>query len=102
VPEKAQMKSRRFWLAFAWVCIAIGIRIWGSGGGDAAIVSGLLFLIWTIPFGVIWQFVLYDQTLKFMSVDTAQLAGDVITIGVFVLFWFLLVPVIVKKPKRTT
>jgi hypothetical protein len=95
------MRPRRFWVALAWVGIAIGIRIYGSAGGDAAIVSGLLFLIWTIPFGVMWQFVLYDQALKVLSVDAAQLVGDAITIGVFVLFWFLLVPFIVKRPKRS-
>jgi len=91
------MRSRRFWLAFAWVIVAIAIRAFGSAGSDAAIVSGLLFLIWTIPFGAIWQFLLYEWALAILPVGAAQLLGDAMTIGVFVLFWFVLVPWAVKR-----
>ena len=93
------MSAPRFWFATVWVCIAIALRFYGSLGGDAAIVSGLLFLAWTIPFGLIWQFLLYDQALKVLPVQAAQLVGDALTMAVFVLFWFLLVPAIVKRSR---
>jgi len=87
------------WLALAWLGIAVGLRVVGLSGGDAAIASGLLFLVWTIPFGMMWQFVLYQHAVKVLRVDAAQLLGDALTIGVFTLFWFILVPGLVKRAK---
>ena len=93
------MKSPRPWLALGWTLIAIAIRTSGLGGGDAAIVSGLVFLGWTLPFGVIWQFWLYEHALTMFSVNAAQLLGDALTIVTFLLFWFVFVPFIARRAR---
>jgi hypothetical protein len=92
--------SRRIFLAVVWVCAALAIRGYGATGGDAAVLSGLLFLLWTLPFGVIWQFLLYERALTFMSVQAAQFLGDLATIILFVLFWFVLVPLVSTKSRE--
>jgi hypothetical protein len=97
--DQAQMKSRRLLLAVVWISVAVAIRAYGARGGDAAIVSGLLFLLWTVPFGVIWQFLLYERTLPFMSVEAAQALGDFATIVLFVAFWFVLMPLALRRAK---
>jgi hypothetical protein len=94
------MTPRRMFLAVVWVCVALAIRGYGAIGGDAAILSGLLFLLWTLPFGVIWQFLLYERALALMSVQVAQFLGDLATMVLFVLFWFVLVPLVATKPQE--
>lgn len=79
-------------LALAWLCVAVLLRLYGMNGGDAAIVGGLLFLLWTVPFGAIWQFYLYDYALTWMPTPVAQFVGDVIVIATAFLFWFVIFP----------
>jgi hypothetical protein len=86
------MSSRLRVIGLAWVSIAILLRLYGINGGDAAIVGGLLFLVWTAPFGMIWQFYLYDYVLAWMPAFTAQIIGDVIVIVIGFLFWFVFIP----------
>jgi len=86
------MTGRIRLLALAWTGIAFLLRLYGANGGDAAIVGGLLFLVWTAPFGMIWQFYLYDYATLLMPARIAQVAGDVIVAAVAVLFWFVFVP----------
>lgn len=78
--------------ALLWVGVGILLRLYGFYGGDAAIVGGLLFLVWTAPFGLIWQFYLYDHALQWMSSSVTQLVGDVAVIAVGFLFWFVFLP----------
>ena len=92
-------KWQRLGLAVAWNVVAIAIRMFGSRGGDAAITSGVAFLIWTVPFGVIWQFAVYDRAVELLSVEVAQAVGDVLTLSTFTLFWFLFVPALLRKFK---
>lgn len=61
-------------------------------GGDLAIVTGWLFLLWTAPFGVIWWVYLYDIAMGFVPSTIAQPVGVVAVIAVAYLFWFILVP----------
>ena len=86
------MKARIRLLAIAWLSISIVLRLYGSNGGDAAIVGGLLFLLWTAPFGMIWQFYLYDYATMLMPARIAQVIGDGVVILVAMLFWFVFVP----------
>jgi hypothetical protein len=87
------MVSRRVrLLALGWFGIAILLRVYGAEGGDAAIVGGLLFLIWTAPIGPIWQFYLYDRTLVLLPSWAAQIVGDTTVLVTCVLFWFLWIP----------
>jgi len=79
-------------VASIWVGVGILLRLYGINGGDAAIVGGLLFLVWTAPFGLIWQFYLYDHALQWMSNSVAQVVGDVAVIAVGFLFWFVVLP----------
>lgn len=86
------MSARLRLIALAWLSIAVLLRLYGINGGDAAIVGGLLFLVWTVPFGMIWQFYLYDYALTLMPAPTAQVIGDIVVIAITFLFWFLFVP----------
>lgn len=94
-----EMTRRSTVLASIWVAVAILLRVYGAQGGDASIVSGLLFLIWTAPFGVIWQFWIYDFSLRWMQPATAQLLGDVLVIAVGAAFWFVLMPAIGRRAR---
>lgn len=87
-------------LAIAWLCIAVLLRLYGAHGGDNAIVGGLMFLAWTAPFGMIWQFYLYNFAIAWLPVAVAKIIGDVIVIMVAVAFWFLFVPRIAVYIRR--
>lgn len=86
------MSARTRLLSLAWVCTAVLMRLYGINGGDAAIVGGLLFLMWTAPFGMIWQFYLHEYALLRMSPLAAQIVGDTVVVFVGFLCWFLLLP----------
>ena len=88
----AVMTSRMRWAALIWLSIAVLLRVYGSPGGDAAIVGGLLFLLWTVPFGVIWQFLLYDYALRLMPRSAVELVGDGLVITIAFVFWFVFLP----------
>lgn len=82
------------------ISIAVLLRLYGINGGDAAIVGGLLFLVWTVPFGMIWQFYLYDYALTWMPTPIAQFVGDVVVVAIAFLFWFVLFPQIHAQLNR--
>ena len=86
------MSARLQIIALLWLSVAVLLRLYGINGGDAAIVGGLLFLVWTAPFGMIWQFYVYDYTLAWMPTPIAQIFGDIAVISVAFLFWFVFVP----------
>ncbi len=86
------MSSRLRVIALAWLIVAVLLRVYASQGGDASIVGGLLFLVWTAPFGMVWQFLLYDHALAWLPVQVAQLLGDVIVVVTAFYFWFIFIP----------
>ncbi|WP_152625079.1 hypothetical protein [Xanthomonas albilineans] len=79
-------------LLVLWVAVAVLLRFYASQGGDASIVGGVLFLVWTAPIGMIWQFYIYDFALRWMSSDMAQMLGDGISIFFGAVLWFVFSP----------
>jgi hypothetical protein len=102
VPEQ-KMSTRLKLIALIWVTIAVLLRVYGISGGDASIVGGLLFLIWTAPFGLIWQFYFSNYALLWMSAPVGQVVGDTVVIMVGFLFWFIFFPRVrsFSKSKRS-
>jgi hypothetical protein len=86
------MSSRLKLIVIVWVSVAVMLRIYGFAGGDASIVGGLLFLVWTAPFGLVWEFQLSHYALMLMPVLVSQMVGDIIVIVTGFLFWFVFLP----------
>lgn len=83
-----------------WLTVAIILGAVSFLGGDASIVGGWLFLIWTVPFGVIWWFYLYDYTLVWIPAHIAQPIGTAAVILITFLFWFILIPRIRRRQNK--
>jgi hypothetical protein len=82
-----------------WFGVSLAL-FWGSmSGGDSAIVCGSAWLLWTVPFGVFWQFVAYDTVVRFMQPQTAQILGFAIVVVSFYLFWFVAFPAIGRRTR---
>lgn len=75
-----------------WLIVAIILGVASFAGRDTSIVAGWLFLVWTLPFGVIWWFLLYDYLLKIVPASIAQPIGVILVVLTAYMFWFLLVP----------
>jgi hypothetical protein len=91
------MTPRLRTLGLCWLVIAIALE-YGSGlGGDASKLWGWILLIWTAPFSLIYQFVLYDIVLGIVSRPTAQLVGAVFEVGLGYLLWFIILPRVHRK-----
>jgi hypothetical protein len=76
---------------FIWISIEIVLSILSFSGGDNSIIAGWLNLVWTLPFGVVFWFVIYEHMAKFENVFIIQVVG---TVGVgccSYLFWFVVV-----------
>lgn len=85
-------------LAMVWVSVAVVFRVYASNGGDASIVGGLLFLVWTAPFGLIWQFWISDALSSF-DASVVQTIGDVVSVAAGGLLWFFIVPRVRRMQK---
>ena len=96
-PSTAGSRMKGF-MAAAWILGAIALRLYGANGADASIVGGLLFLVWTAPFGLVWQFWVYDYARLVMEPVLAQVVGDFMVISTGAIFWFVLLPVLRKQP----
>jgi len=80
-----------------WVLGALIISYMSFLGGDVSIIGGWLFLLWTLPFGVVWWFWLYDIALKSVPAHVLQPVGTVSVIILSYVFWFILVPKLRKR-----
>jgi hypothetical protein len=85
------MSRRLLVLALGWSVVDVVLSVAGFAGGDASIVSGLLWLLWTAPLGLIWQFYLYDFALVWMPARVATPLGIVTVDILALLFWFFAV-----------
>jgi hypothetical protein len=83
----------RIW-PIMWLVIALLITAFSFAGGDKSILAGWLFLVWTVPFGMIWWFFLYDyvHTLIYLPAATMQIMGELLSVAVAYIFWFVLIP----------
>jgi hypothetical protein len=80
------------WLAAIWTLIAVLFAFGMFAGGDTSIVAGLAFVIWTAPFGLLWQFFFYESALAFVPARIADPLGAIAVVALAHAFWFLLVP----------
>jgi drug/metabolite transporter (DMT)-like permease len=93
------MSPRLKLIAAVWLTVALLLGITSFAGGDTAIISGWLFLLWTVPFGAIWWFYLYDFALAWMPANVAQPLGTAVAVVLAFLFWFVLIPRVMKARK---
>jgi F0F1-type ATP synthase assembly protein I len=84
-------------LALVWIAGAVMLRVYASNGGDASIVGGLAFLIWTAPFGPIWQFWVADFALRFFETSAVECIGDAFSIFTGAVIWFWLLPKFIRR-----
>jgi len=69
-------------------------------GGDTSIVTGFLWLAWTAPIGLIWQFWVYDTALKLAPASLVNIVGLALVLVLAYLFWFQLVPALLRSARR--
>ena len=79
-------------LGWLWLIIAIILGGASFAGRDTSIIAGWLFLVWTLPFGVIWWFLFYDYAIKIVPASIAQPIGVTLVVVIAYAFWFVLVP----------
>ena len=87
---------------FSWLSVALILTYFSFSGGDASFLAGWLFLVWTLPFGVIWWFIVYDyvHALAWLPLLTIQTGGDLIAVAAAFVFWFIFIPWIQKKGEK--
>lgn len=85
-----------------WLCVALGLAFMPSGSGDTNLLAGWVFFLWTFPFSGVWWFYLYDVALQYMSKSLAQSIGPLFAIVGAYAFWFLLIPWIWRKARRSS
>jgi hypothetical protein len=88
------------WLSGIWLLVAVLLAAGSTAGGDTSIVTGFLWLAWTAPIGLIWQFWLYDTAIKAVPVNVVNIAGLALVLVLAYLFWFQLVPALFRAARR--
>ncbi|HKJ74266.1 MAG TPA: hypothetical protein VKA19_09140 [Alphaproteobacteria bacterium] len=83
-----------------WIAGAVFLSVASFVGGDTAILSGWLYLVWTAPFGLIWWFYLYNHALVLLPANIAQPVGVVLVDVVAFFFWFRTIPWLRRLSKR--
>ena len=89
--RRPEVKARR-WLELVWGFVVAILSVTMFSGGDLSIVSWLLHLVLTAPFGMIFWFYLYEPTLNWIPSAVADSVGVVVVDVVAFVFWFVLVP----------
>jgi len=84
-------------LSFIWLGIALALEYGSTLGGDASKLWGWILLMWTAPFSIIYQFVLYDFVKESLNKTIAQLVGTLFEVGLAYLFWFVVFPKIRRR-----
>ena len=100
VQEEKMKKPAPRVVAVMWIAVAVLLKLYASKGGDASIVGGLLFLVWTAPFGPIWQFWISDIALRFSEPSSVQVIGDVFSVMAGAVFWFFILPGLLQWQQR--
>ena len=91
-----EMNLRIRWLATVWLVNVVLLAIGTEVGGDTSIVTGFLWLIWTAPVGLIWQFYVYDVALKMVPAVVANIGELVLVLALAYTFWFQLMPALLR------
>jgi uncharacterized membrane protein len=92
LPYEAQVTPRLRRIAIVWIVGIVLVSAASFAGGDTAVLAGWLYLVWTVPFGVIWWFYLYDHALALLPASVVQPIGVVVVDIVAFLFWFNVIP----------
>jgi hypothetical protein len=87
-------------LRVAWLIVVALLVLGGSRGGDTGILCWWLFLVWTVPFGVIWYFKLYDLLLPLAPEPYLNYFGVAAVIVATYLFWFVALPRVSRWSRR--
>jgi len=90
----------RRWLAGIWLLVAVLLAVGSMAGGDTSIVTGFLWLAWTAPIGLIWQFWVYDTALKVAPASLVNIVGLALVLVLAYLFWFQLMPALLRSARR--
>jgi hypothetical protein len=86
-------------LGLIWLVIAIALELASTLGGDASKLWGWVLLLWTAPFSVIYQFLLYDAMSGAIGRSAAQVVGALFEVGLGYLFWFVIFPRISQRQR---
>ena len=90
------MKRKTLLYSLFWLVAAVGFAYMSSLGGDNSKVGGWLYLLITLPFGIIWQFSVVEHIQSLFPDADLYLIGQVFVIGIGYIFWFLLIPALKK------
>lgn len=95
--DEEQMTLTKRFVRIGWLCIAVVLAYMPSGSGDANLLVGWAFFVWTFPFSGLWWFYIYDVARQYMSPSVAQPMGSAFVIVLAYTFWFMLIPIIWHK-----
>jgi hypothetical protein len=90
-------------LRIAWLGIALYLTFYPSWTGDYSVGTGLVWLFWTFPFGLFWWTDFYPLIVAGFSeesVKSIQIAGQLLSVALAFVFWFVVVPWIFKKSRE--
>ena len=87
-----EMTPRVRTLGLIWLAVAVVLEFGSTQGGDASILWGWVLLVWTAPFSIAYQFLLYDVVSGFANRPIAQLIGAFFEVGLGYVFWFVMLP----------
>jgi hypothetical protein len=88
------------WTTIVWIVVAVLLAVGSTAGGDTSIVTGFLWLAWTAPISLIWQFWIYDTVLRFVPANIANVMGLLLVLALAYAFWFQLVPALFRGARR--
>jgi hypothetical protein len=94
------MTIRTRWLAAMWLIVAASLAVGTTVGGDTSIVTGFLWLAWTAPIGLIWQFLIYDVALRVVPVAVANVGGLALVLALSYGFWLHFLPGVIRFARR--
>jgi hypothetical protein len=84
------MRNKSF--GVAWWAITAILVYYSYSGGDASIVAGWLYIIWTLPFGFVWHFLLYDMLVPYVPSAVLDIGGSIAIASLAFWFWFIFFP----------
>jgi hypothetical protein len=96
------MTRRRQLFRLVWLSIAVVLGYASLVGGDTAILGGWLFMVWTLPVGIMWWFCVYPNVrdLVGIPIPVFQIIGETIVIAIAFVFWFLVFPRVGRISRR--
>jgi hypothetical protein len=88
-------------ISVVWIIVLLYIHLLSlsNGGGDNVIIAGFLYSIWTVPFGIIWWFYIYNYVITLSQDKYIVPIGIIVTDIVAFIFWFIVFPKLYIKLK---